>query len=70
MTRQATFVSVSAVVCKGHGFAAPYVMHANGPTWSGPDSIADLETTVEHCLELATKEKHTSICFPSIGSGR
>ena len=46
-----------------------FVIHVNGPSWSGADSLPLLDTSVRSCLKLATDKHLKSIAFPSISSG-
>ncbi|CAG0896325.1 unnamed protein product [Darwinula stevensoni] len=67
--------SAGAVVSLGANFAAPFVIHVNGPTWggmtgAGGEKASDLEKAVKNCLSLADSREFKSIALPSIGSGR
>ena len=69
------FILFKAVVSLGANFAAPFVIHVNGPTWggmtgAGGEKASDLEKAVKNCLSLADTKEFKSIALPSIGSGR
>ncbi len=61
----------SAKITKGYRLPAKHVIHAVGPVWHGgtsgePELLAGCYRTA---LELAEKNKLTSIAFPSISTG-
>jgi O-acetyl-ADP-ribose deacetylase (regulator of RNase III) len=61
----------SAKITKGYRLPAKHVIHAVGPVWNGgkqhePELLAGCYRTA---LELAEKNKVTSIAFPSISTG-
>lgn len=55
----------------GHQLSARYVIHTVGPVWSGGDAGEPelLASCYRHCLELAEREKLTTIAFPAISCG-
>ncbi|TFJ91973.1 O-acetyl-ADP-ribose deacetylase [Lentibacillus salicampi] len=60
-----------AVITGGYHLPAKYVIHTVGPVWN--EHAADQETQLAACyrnsLELAMKNKASSIAFPSISTG-
>ena len=61
-TGQATITGAGNLPCQ-------FVIHVNGPSWSGTESLSHLDTSVKSCLKLATEKHLKSIAFPSISSG-
>ena len=61
----------SAVLTPGFRLPARYVIHAVGPVWhGGTHGEADLlRSAYRTCLEIAAREKLTSIAFPSLSTG-
>ncbi|MBF0444680.1 MAG: O-acetyl-ADP-ribose deacetylase [Magnetococcales bacterium] len=59
-----------AVITQGGELLATYVIHTVGPIYSNdPKPEAHLKNCYENCLELAKKNKITSIAFPGISTG-
>ena len=62
-------LGVSEAVISGSGaLPCSWVIHVHSPSWND-DALPNLEKAVKSCLDLAEKEKLTSIAFPSIASG-
>src|SRR5512136_2256927 len=60
----------SAVITGGGNLKAKYVIHAVGPRYSGsPKDPELLSSAYRKSLELCTKNKISSIAFPSISTG-
>ena len=61
----------SAKITRGYNLPAQHVIHAVGPVWHGgnrgePDLLASCYRTA---IELAAKQKLTSLAFPAISTG-
>ena len=60
----------SAVITGGGNLKAKYVIHAVGPRYSGSAKDAEvLSGAYQKSLELCTKNKISSVAFPSISTG-
>jgi len=60
----------SAVITAGGNLKAKYVIHAVGPRYSGrPQDAGLLASAYQKSLELCTRNKISSVAFPSISTG-
>ncbi len=60
-----------AKLTRGHGLAAPFVIHAVGPVWrgGGAGEPAQLARCYRRALQLAAEHGLRSIAFPCISTG-
>ncbi len=64
------FVPVGKAAVTGAGaLKARYVIHAVGPMWGEGDEQRKLRSAVRSTLELATKQRLTSLAMPAISAG-
>jgi O-acetyl-ADP-ribose deacetylase (regulator of RNase III) len=71
VAQQGRLPAGKAVITTGGNLKAKYVIHTVGPFWhSGSSNEAELlRSAYRECLKLATKNKLSSISFPSISTG-
>ncbi|MDY6951880.1 MAG: O-acetyl-ADP-ribose deacetylase [Thermodesulfobacteriota bacterium] len=60
-----------AVITKGYGLQAKYVIHTVGPVYRGPNPTAErlLKSAYQRSLEVAHAKGVRSVAFPSISTG-
>jgi O-acetyl-ADP-ribose deacetylase (regulator of RNase III) len=71
VAQQGRLPTGKAVITTGGNLKARYVIHTVGPIWHGGsrNEAELLRSSYHECLKLATKNKLTSISFPSISTG-
>jgi O-acetyl-ADP-ribose deacetylase (regulator of RNase III) len=71
IARQGTCKTGEAVITTAGNLPAKYVIHTVGPVWNGGarGEAELLSRCYKNSLELATKNKLTSIAFPNISTG-
>jgi len=60
-----------AVITRGYGLKARYVIHTVGPVYRGPNPATErlLESAYQRSLEVALAKGIRSVAFPSISTG-
>ena len=70
VARSTGSLGVSQAVLGGAGdLPSNNVIHVHSPSYGSSNSMQQLATAVENCLEVAGQNEITTLAFPSIGSG-